>query len=72
MMRISFALAQRRKVSQCRAVVAVGDRRKQPPHPREHRRPRGLADALRECLTFVGDLLSLNQAAAQVARLDEV
>src|SRR5438552_3837767 len=71
MMRISFALALRRKLSECRTVVAVGDRRDQPPHPREHRRPRGLADALRECLTFVGDLLSFDQAAAHVARLDE-
>src|SRR5437764_579557 len=72
MMRIPFVLAQCLKAGECGAVVAGGDRGDEPPHPREHRWPRRLADALRERLTFLGHLLSLDQAAAHVARLDEV
>src|SRR2546423_4558252 len=71
MMRIPFGLAQCLKAGECGAVVAGGDRGDEPPHPREHRRPRRLADAFRERLTFFGHLLSLDQAAAQVSRLGE-
>src|SRR5438309_11931297 len=72
MMRIPFVLAQCLKAGECGAVVAGGDRGDEPPHPREHRWPRRLAAAFRERLTFLGRLLSLDQAAAHVARLDEV
>src|SRR6266700_4319681 len=71
MMRIPFLLAQRLKAGECGAVVAGGDRGDEPPHPREYRWPRRLADAFRERLTFLGHLLSLDQAAAQVPRLGE-
>ena len=71
MMRIPFALAQCLKAAESGAVVAGGDRGDEPPHPREHRWPRRLADAFRERLTFLGHLLSLHQAAAQVPRLGE-
>src|SRR5438552_2743431 len=71
MMRIPLGLAQRLKAGKCGAVVAAGDRGDQPPHPREHCWPRRLADALRERLTFVAHLLSLDQAAAHVSRLGE-
>src|SRR5207247_7650533 len=60
MMRIPFALAQRLKAGKRGAVVASGDRGDQPPHPCKHRCPRRLADALRERLTFVAHLLSLD------------
>src|SRR6266536_5230993 len=66
MMRIPFGLAQCLKSGECGAVVAGGDRGDEPPHPRAHRWPRRLADAFRERLTFLGYLLSLDQAAAQV------
>src|SRR5439155_5600470 len=72
MMRIPFVLAQRLKAGECGAVVAGGDRGDEPPHPREHRWSRRLADAFRERLTFLRRLPSLDQAATQVARLDEV
>src|SRR2546423_10963400 len=71
MMRISFVLAQCLKAGECGAVVAGGDRGAEPPHPREHRWSRRLADAFRERLTFVRHLPGRDQAAAQVARLDE-
>src|SRR5439155_25856692 len=57
MMRIPFGLAQCLKAGECGAVVAGGDRGDEPPHPRAHRRPRRLADAFRERLTFLGHLL---------------
>src|SRR5438094_179341 len=72
MMRIPFALAQCLKAGECGALVAGGDHGDEPPHPREHRWPRRLADAFRERLTFLRYLLSLDQAAAQVRRLGEV
>ena len=71
MMRIPFVLAQGLKAGECGAVVAGGDRGDEPPHPREHRGPRRLAHAFHERLTFLGHLLSLDQAAAQVPRLGE-
>src|SRR5437870_11061123 len=72
MMRIPFVLAQCLKAGECGAVVAGGDHGDEPPHPREHRWPRRLADAFRERLTFLRYLLRLDQAAAQVRRLGEV
>src|SRR5438132_14153034 len=72
MMRIPFVLAQCLKAGECGAVVAGGDHGDEPPHPREHRWSRRLADAFRERLTLLRHLPSLYQAAAQVARLDEV
>src|SRR5438477_11438020 len=71
MMRIPFVLAQCLKAGECGAVVAGGDRGDEPPHPREHRWSRRLADAFRKRLTLLGHLLSLDQAAAQVARVGE-
>src|SRR5205823_8924334 len=69
MMRIPFVLAQCLKAAECGVVVAGGDRGDEPPHPREHRWPRRLADAFRERLTFLGHLLSLDQTAALAPRL---
>src|SRR5438445_11827087 len=71
MMRIPFALAQRPEAGECDVLVAGGDRDDQPPHPREHGRPRIFADALRKRLTFVGHLLCLDKAAGDVPRLGE-
>src|SRR6266699_6850629 len=71
MMRIPFVLAQCLKAGECGAMVASRDRGDEPPHPREHCWPRRLADAFRERLTFLGHLLSLDQAAAHVSRLGE-
>jgi hypothetical protein len=72
MMRIPFVLAQGPEAGECGAVVARGDRGDEPPHPREHRRPRRVADAFRERLTFLGYLQSFDQVAAQVPRLGEI
>src|SRR5919108_5406918 len=44
MMRIPFVFAQCLKAGESGAVVAGGDRGDEPPHPREHRWPRRLAD----------------------------
>src|SRR2546427_12464593 len=71
MVRILFVLAHRLKAGERGAVVAGGDGGDQPPHPHEHGWTGRLADPRRERRTFVGHLLSLDQAAAHVARLGE-